>query len=786
MPTSQPKKTVLLVHAGSASKRFILQKLKQMGVRVVCLNREKVPEAQQYVDHWIIADLNNPRECIASVKSFIASHKNIHIEGAVTFWDECVLLTSKIIDTFNWIGIPFEVAKRVKNKYSFRDFCHSNGILTPRHTLLHNEHDIPHIAKTLTFPVVVKPIYGACSAFVVKVNKPQELKETYEYIKEHIRSFWLAPEWENLELFVEEYIDGDEVDIDILVQNGKIKFYSIADNFNKNKDRFFVDSGQAIPSTLPLQDQEALMNMAEETLEKLGLQHGCIHFEAKLAKKGPYPIEVNMRMGGDYVYSYIKGAWGVDLVEYATKIALGEYVKIDKSTEPLKYIVGWDLHPDSSGILVELDIDEELKKKSYLEEMYIVKEIGDTILMPPEGYDNLGWITVSGDNLLDAQDNLQEALKSISYKVVKFTARESTMGKTARHDRFSAAVVKDSLLFKAAKIEKVRRVGFDQQRRLSIGIIGNSVTSAGGEGEAKAIQKELEKRGYTTTFFDLNFLFRAWSDLRRDPVDIIFNAAEEINGDPQLQSQATALLEALQIPYTGSYSLTLALSRDKIKTKKFLTYHSIPTPRWDYAYLPQHTISEELSFPLIIKPGVRDTGLTIKNTIVKNKEQLKKHLNTFISDFQQPALIEEYVEGKEYEVIIFGNNSQDVKVLPLIRYSFGTKGPGIFQGEDVTSKERVKTECPPHHIDPKLESLITEIALDSYYIMRCRDFGSVRIRVDKDDNPYVIRVEANPPLTPTSSVARAAKAMKMDFGDLLEELLRLAIERYKNKPSLLI
>jgi D-alanine-D-alanine ligase-like ATP-grasp enzyme len=224
--------------------------------------------------------------------------------------------------------------------------------------------------------------------------------------------------------------------------------------------------------------------------------------------------------------------------------------------------------------LVEFNIDPELEKKKYLEEMHFFKEIGDTILMPPDGYDSLGWLTVSGDNLLDAQDNLKEALSFITYKTVKLSAHESTMGKTKRHTPFSAAVVVKDNLFQTSKIAKVRSVNKSSQRRLKVGILGNSTTSKNNSGQAIAIQKELEKRGYKTTFFDLNQLFQTFRNLRYEDVDIVFNASEELETNIELQPQATALLEALQIPYTGSSSLAIALCRDKIKTKKFFSHPS--------------------------------------------------------------------------------------------------------------------------------------------------------------------------------------------------------------------
>jgi biotin carboxylase len=135
--------------------------------------------------------------------------------------------------------------------------------------------------------------------------------------------------------------------------------------------------------------------MAEDTLEKLGIFNGCIHYEAKATKNGPMPIEVNLRMGGDYVWSYIKDAWDVDLIENAVKIAVGEMIKFPKEMEPKKYVIGWDLHPEESGILAELDIPEEFEQLPFLEDDTWYKDIGEPVLVPPEGTETIGWLTVS-------------------------------------------------------------------------------------------------------------------------------------------------------------------------------------------------------------------------------------------------------------------------------------------------------------------------------------------------------------------------------------------------------
>ncbi|OGY41210.1 MAG: hypothetical protein A2Y82_02130, partial [Candidatus Buchananbacteria bacterium RBG_13_36_9] len=343
-------KTILVVNTGTIKKRFIFQKLKKLGLKVVCLNKEK-NWAASHVDYWIVADTTNQSECISALKEFIANNPEVKINGAITFWEDDVLLTSKIIDKFNFIGIPYDIAKKVRNKYLFREFCNENGIAAPKHLLIKTLADIENLPENFSFPLVIKPVYGASSAYVIKVNDKEDLKHTYQYIKKNISTATESALADGLDIFLEEYIEGDEVDIDIIMQNGKMKFRSISDNY-QTQEPFFVETGQAIPSSLPLYKQQELVAAAEETLEKLGLQNGVIHFEAKSTPNGPVPIEINLRMGGDYVYSYVKGCWGVDLIEYAVKVAFGEYVKIEKPSNPLKYIIGQDFRSDYSGVLI--------------------------------------------------------------------------------------------------------------------------------------------------------------------------------------------------------------------------------------------------------------------------------------------------------------------------------------------------------------------------------------------------------------------------------------------------
>ncbi|MFA6410970.1 MAG: ATP-grasp domain-containing protein, partial [Candidatus Buchananbacteria bacterium] len=692
--------------------------------------------------------------------------------------------------------IPYNIAKRVRNKYLFREFCQENGIPAPKHILIKSLAEIENLPENFSFPLVIKPVFGASSAYVVKVDSKEELINTYNYIKKNISTSTESALNEGLDIFVEEYIKGDEVDVDIVLQNGKIKFYSISDNY-QTKEPFFIETGQSIPSSLSPKHQQAIVALAEETLERIGVQNGVIHFEARSSQEGPVPIEINLRMGGDEVHSFVKGAWNVDLIECAMKIALGIYIpKIHKPEVPHKYITGVYFLADYSGVLSKVDIGEELSKKEYLEEIHFFKKIGDPILVPPEGYDYMGWITVSGYSLPDAQENLKDALKYVRYEVAKF-APESSIGKTLRKNSFSHAALTTSLLIQAAKIEKIRKLTKEEQRNLHIGIACNTYEESDNAVEeelmsvGKNIEETLKNRGYKVTFFDFNNIDKVYQDLKNSDVDLVFNVCERINDSSLLEPHVASLLDILQIPYTGSNPSTLSLCIDKIRVKKLLAYHNIPTPKWDYAYTLDDDISEELQYPLIVKPANTDNSIGITNeSVVNNREELQRQLKKIITDIGSPALIEEYIEGDEYDVSILGSEEDDLRVLPLSRSMFKDMPEGMWHiythnskfGDESLDKLGITVQRPPKNISKKLETLLTEIALDTYNILDCHDYGRVEIRVDKDDNPYVLELNPNPSINIKDCVSSVAKLTGLEYADFLEEIINLAIKRYKGRP----
>lgn len=412
MNNSLKNKTILVVNVASFKKKYILERLFELGIKIICVNSEKKDWAIPYIQDWIIADTSNHEDTINQIELFLKASPILVLDGAITFWEDDVLLTSKITDKFGLVGIPYSISKNTRNKFAFREFCQNHNIPSPKHILIKNENDLTVVYATFSFPLILKPVFGSHSAFVTKIENKNDCEKAVDYIRQHLSINVESALTDGSDILVEEYLDGQEVDIDLLIQNGVLKYFSITDN-EKTKEPYFVETGESTPSSLSIFDQNNIIEMAKDTIEKLNIKNGCLHFEAKLTSKGPIPIEVNLRMGGGEVYFYNKNVWGVDLVEQAAKIALGIACDPEKTDYPLVYMATEQFLPDHSGIIKSIDIDDSLKDCDYVKELIFEKKPSEIILAAPEGFDCIGWVTVAGSSAKDAKSKLEDVKKTI-------------------------------------------------------------------------------------------------------------------------------------------------------------------------------------------------------------------------------------------------------------------------------------------------------------------------------------------------------------------------------------
>ncbi|MBP9759460.1 ATP-grasp domain-containing protein [Candidatus Dojkabacteria bacterium] len=754
-------KELLIVNTGYIKKKFILSKLKRLGYKITCLNKEK-NWADKYVDNWIIANGYNHDEAIEKTVNYYGSDRP---DGILTFWEDDVLLTSKIVDKLGLIGIPYNCAERVRNKFKFREFCKSNNLPAPNHKFINSKSDLPEIIRDLHFPIVLKPAYGSLTAMVVKVESPDELEKVYNYIVRNISTEVETALNDGLNIFAEEYIDGDEVDIDMILQNGKLKLAIVSDNFDKSRDKFFLDVGQVTPSNLPEEQQQEIVDMAELILEKIGIFNGCVHFEAKYSSNGPVPLEANLRMGGDYVYSYIKSAWNVDLISLSAKVATGEYIHSHRNIEPKKYVIGKDISSEFSGIISELSITDELEEFPFVEDMQMYKEIGDATLVPPEGFETLGWVTVSGQSYPDANDNLTQVLDNIDFSVAKFDYK-SFSGRNRGENMYSNSLLNKRIL---RQKEKVNYISNTSLKELDIALVTNvdKFDNIEKYQYIKGIIHDFEKEGILINYINTANSQELIRRLKQKDYDLVLNFIDHDNSKSALDM--LRVIEITGIPFTGADSFLTNYSSNKINLKKLLHFHEIPSPNWDYFYEVEDIISEKLEYPVFLKPGISNMGETIDDScIVNDYKSYEAKIIKIIKEIKCPVLAEEFVSGKELEVIVIGNERKDLEIAKLNIINFKKNSNNILTRLTRNSAFTVSTK-----IKQKIYDLISETAMDVFSVLNAKDYLEVEFRLDEDNNPYVIDINVSPFLM--------LKGRKNGNIDLYRKIIQATIERYKSR-----
>lgn len=305
-----------------------------------------------------------------------------------------------------------------------------------------------------------------------------------------------------------------------------------------------------------------------------------------------------------------------------------------------------------------------------------------------------------------------------------------------------------------------------------------------------AVQEALHSLGYRVKSQEMTGdLVPMIDQILSSEADLVFNLCEEFRGQARMEMHIAALLELLNIPFTGSSALVLGLSQDKGKTKSLLAQHGIPTPAYEVVPLGESPDAARLSFPLIIKPLCEDASLGIGNdALVQDYPALRHQVEKVHSLYRQPALVEEYIDGRELNVSILGNET--LQLLPISEIDFSTMPSGIpkicgYEAKWVESSQEFHHTIPlcPASLSPEVEERTRAAALRAYRVLGCRDYARVDIRLNGDGIPFVLEINANPDISPDAGMTRSAKAGRIGYSELIGRIVDLAWARTQSPPK---
>ncbi|MGE5377411.1 MAG: D-alanine--D-alanine ligase family protein [Bacteroidota bacterium] len=309
-----------------------------------------------------------------------------------------------------------------------------------------------------------------------------------------------------------------------------------------------------------------------------------------------------------------------------------------------------------------------------------------------------------------------------------------------------------------------------------------------------ALRAAIETDGHHTVFIqadeDLPFA------LREEKPDICFNIAEGLGGDAR-EAQVPALLEMMKIPYTGSRVLTNGISLDKTLTKRIWRDRRLPVAPFQEFHVGDEPLRSELEFPLFVKPAREGTGMGVDtNAIVNNEKELRERAEYIINTYQQPALVETFLPGREFTVGILGR--ADAKLysrhpewyekdgfhrFPVLELDMTRSVTPLVYSQEAKSKEVGEEGAPgyfcPANIEPDLEKKLKYFALRAHFLLNTLDVSRTDIRLDAQGNPRLMEINTLPGLTPDySDLCLQSKAEGIRYEDLVLEILYLGASRW--------
>jgi D-alanine-D-alanine ligase len=303
--------------------------------------------------------------------------------------------------------------------------------------------------------------------------------------------------------------------------------------------------------------------------------------------------------------------------------------------------------------------------------------------------------------------------------------------------------------------------------------------------EMDDIKQALSDLGYRTTILNVDSdVFRLIDFLREEKPDLIFNLVECVENESFQEMNVAGLYELLKIPYTGANPLALGIALNKPRVKELLGYHGIKTPKFQVFRPPDKVIlSPELQFPLIVKPSREDASVGIDDkSVTYTPGDVKKRVRYIQEEFNQPALVEEYIIGRELNVAILG--SRKPVVLPISEIDFSGLTASMHKIVSYAAKwihgtieyDGTKGVCPAP-LPNKTEKVLKDIALRCFHIVGCRDYARVDFRLTKTGVPYVLEVNPNPDISDDAGFARSAREYGLTFPEVVGKIVESALER---------
>ncbi|ELP95903.1 ATP-grasp domain-containing protein [Pseudomonas syringae] len=380
------------------------------------ISRDVIPDA-----NFIGAPIDNHDPVVVNkVIEQVTRATGGKIDAVITFLNPYAELAGRLVDTFDAAGNSGESVAAAHTKSIARDlFSKIPEIATPYRVVASVEEALKAYDELGGGKFVMKPIHGGGSALVViDIDSAEKVAAVYTEIEEGIKDFASRPDAgiflldQNPGIMMERQLEGHEVDVELVLEDGKVKFWHVSDNPPTDVP-YPVEKGASYPSQLPRAWTESLVNAAGLAVSALGLKTGNMHVEMMATADGPRVLEVNARMGGAFVWHLINVVTGVNLIEQGLRSVLGFSVvgvSEPKIMGDVRYLI-----PKATGTIEILEgLDEVIEQRS-INRVVRFKSAGENVQILPDDF--FGWVAATGETFAEAEDSVLAALSTINIAI---------------------------------------------------------------------------------------------------------------------------------------------------------------------------------------------------------------------------------------------------------------------------------------------------------------------------------------------------------------------------------
>lgn len=302
--------------------------------------------------------------------------------------------------------------------------------------------------------------------------------------------------------------------------------------------------------------------------------------------------------------------------------------------------------------------------------------------------------------------------------------------------------------------------------------------------DMEAITDALRELGHEPMTLAVDGRPQTLTRIRHCPADLLFNLVESYAGDDTKEMHFVAYLDLIGKRYTGAGPHGSLLAMEKSIAKKIFRYHDLHTPFSAVVYksVVEHA-AQDIQFPVIVKPASEDASKGIDAaSVVSSVKDLLERISYVHEEFDCPALLEEYIEGREIYAAILGNDKPEA--LPLVELDLSKLPEGMprIAGYEVkfdvtTAAYRNTKSAPARDLDEETTERIQQTALTAYRALRLRDYARIDCRLTEDGKVYVLEANPNPWLDPAAEFTMAAKESGRSYTQMIGEIVAAAMRR---------